>query len=70
MDKQFTDDLMPLLESIIKERTDGIYKFYKSKSDEYRFHTRALMIVLSKQTGLALQHHAKKVLDAYYICSN
>ena len=65
MDEQFIDDLIPLLESILEERTEGIYRFYKSKNDVYRFHSRALMVVLSNQTGLALQHHAKKVLDAY-----
>lgn len=65
MDEQFNQHLIPLLECIINERTEGIYRFYKCKGDNYRFQSRALMLLLSNETGLALQHHAKEILNLY-----
>ena len=61
---QYDDVLLPLLRAIIEERTDGTFKFYKCQNGDYRLQSQVLMLVMNNQTGLALQHQTKKILDA------
>lgn len=67
---QYDDMLLPLLRAIHDESIEGTFKFYKCQNGDYRLQSHALMLVMDNKTGLALQHHAKKVLDAYYPYSN
>lgn len=35
------------------------------QNGDYRLQTQALMLAMTNQTGIALQHQTKKMLDAY-----
>ena len=57
--------LLPLLRAIHDESIEGTFKFYKCQNGDYRLQTQALMLVMTNQTGVALQHQTKKMLGAY-----
>jgi len=67
-DDQYKTTLIPLLEAIVEENTEGEIKFYKGEGGEYRLQCIGLMLVLSCRSGEALQEQAKFILNR--ICSD
>ena len=61
---QYEDMLLPLLRAINNESMDGTFKFYRCQNGDYRLQSHALMLVMDNKTGLALQSHTQKILEA------
>lgn len=70
MDNQFSETLIPLLESIVNETVQGKYKFYKCQSGNYRLQNGPLMLVIKNASAVALKHHALKALSMLIPNSN
>lgn len=62
-DTEYSSTLIPLLEAIVEERTDGVFKFYKGYAGGYCLQNMGLLLFMSRQTGEALQVHAKRILN-------
>lgn len=62
-DSEYTATLFPLLKAIVEERTDGVFKFYKGYAGGYCLQNMGLLLFMSRQTGEALQKHAKLILN-------
>ena len=70
MDNQFSESLIPMLDSIVNERIEGKYKFYKVKNGEYRLHSGPLMLVIKNESAVALKCHASEALSVLIPNSN
>lgn len=62
-DSEYTTTLIPLLEAIVEESSGGEFRFYKRQDEEYCLQCHGLIIVVSIQTGAALQDHAQSILN-------
>jgi len=61
---QYEDMLLPLLRAINIESIDGTFKFYRCQNGDYRLQSHALILVIDNKTGLTLQSHTQKILEA------
>ena len=62
-DAEYSSTLISLLEAIVEERTDGVFKFYKGYAGGYCLQNMGLLLFIPRQTGEALQVHAKRILN-------
>ena len=69
-ENKFSDSLIPILESIVNEQTEGKFKFYQCQNGEYRFQNHGLMLLMNKATGKALREHANEGLKSLIPNSN
>ena len=69
-ENQFSDSLIPILESIINETTEGKFKFYQCQNGEYRFQSYALMLLMDITTAQAMKEQAKEGLKSFIPYSN
>ncbi len=66
IDSDYSITLLPLLEAIVEEKTDGMFRFYKGHKSEYHLQCMGLIIEMSNQTSVALRKHARLIFDDLY----